>query len=196
MSKIEKQEWWISGWDRKGYKLRDGAVLTAFVTNQNPGKAEAFKFIPADYHEQELAARDAEIERLVDITEKCWRNAIKTNAQYVNLTSDFHTLREEFSDRNAEIVKLSQTVLQARETIAKLEADRDKWKAMAEELGNVLGQNISGLSSFDFEDRARHWASLAPDRQAQHFYEGAFMTRTIIRDAHTKALAKLEEMKK
>lgn len=62
---------------------------------------------------------------------------------------------------------------------------------MLEDMKKLVGaleQTIQGISSFDFEDRAKEWATFAPDRQAQHFYEGALMTRTIIREAHKKAL--------
>lgn len=60
--------------------------------------------------------------------------------------------------------------------------------SVIEEQQKALEQTIPGLSSFDFEDLAKQWSSFAPNRQAQHFYEGALMTRTIIRDAQQKNL--------
>lgn len=45
--------------------------------------------------------------------------------------------------------------------------------------------------SFDIEKQASAWASVAPHRWAQHFYEGALYARTEIMKAKEKALAQL-----
>lgn len=37
------REWWISGWDKDAYAVPDYGAITVFVTNDNPGKPEAFK---------------------------------------------------------------------------------------------------------------------------------------------------------
>lgn len=118
------RKWWISGWGK--YPIPDSYVLTVFVTNNDPGKKEAFEVI-------EFSAYQKLEQELADL-----KVALSGKTYF----HDNDAIEKELADAKTEIARLKFDhgvhVADIQQEHFKVLDERDRWKEQAEKLASAM----------------------------------------------------------